>query len=69
MDEQLPHTRLTQDLLKAGRRKTAAKNHNARVAEQMARAERGETICLSDLFAAKEELTVDALKREGEFDG
>lgn len=64
MDEQLPHTRLTQDLLKAGRRKTAAKNHNARVAEQMARAKAGETINLSDLMGAKDELIVDALGDE-----
>lgn len=57
----LPHTNLTQQLLRDGRRATAKKNHNARVAEQLKRAQAGETICLTDLMAAREEIVVDEI--------
>ncbi len=58
---QLPHADLTQRLLRQGRRATAIKNHNARVHEQLDRARQGETINLSDLMAAREEIIVDDL--------
>lgn len=66
MTNELPHTDLTQALLRDGRRKTAIKNHNARVAEQLQRAQEGETINLSDLMAAREEIVVDGLDRTGD---
>jgi hypothetical protein len=55
-EDSLKHTRLTQGLLREGRRSTAVKNHNAHVAEQLDRAKAGEVICLSDLMAAAEEI-------------
>lgn len=60
MGEPLPHTKRTQDLLAQGKRKDARKQHNARVKAELDRARAGETINLSDLMAAKDELDLDA---------
>jgi chromosome segregation ATPase len=38
--------------------------HNERVSSELARASRGEIICLSDLMASQEELITDEIKRE-----
>jgi hypothetical protein len=60
MSDQLPHTTRTQELLKKGEREKAREAHNARVESELDRARKGETINLSDLMAAKEQLDLDA---------
>lgn len=62
---ELPHAQRTQDLLRKGRTGEAAKAHNARVTAELDRARNGETINLSDLMAAKEELHIDEIERDG----
>jgi predicted nucleic acid-binding Zn-ribbon protein len=40
--------------------------HNERVSSELARAERGETICLSDLMASQEELITEEIRERQE---
>lgn len=58
-ERKLPHTEDTIARLRAGRRKKAIEKHNARVKSELARAQDGETINLSDLMAARDEIDVD----------
>lgn len=51
-----PHTDRIDALLKQGKADEAAREHNANVAHEFARAEAGETINLTDLMASKESL-------------
>lgn len=62
----LTHTENVEAILQEGgddARKHAAARHNAHVDAELERAKAGETINLTDLMAAKEQLVVDAIER------
>jgi hypothetical protein len=52
----LPHTESVKDLIENGRHAEATTRHTERVQAEFRRAAHGETINLTDLIAAKEEL-------------
>lgn len=56
LEERMPHTQRVDALLADGNVEEAKRVHTERVEEQFARAEQGETINLSDLMAAKEQI-------------
>jgi hypothetical protein len=56
VEKRLAHTEAVKSLINEGKRKQAAELHNARVQDQFEKAKQGQTINLSDLIAAKEEL-------------
>jgi hypothetical protein len=58
-ESKLPHTDATIRRLRAGQRKQAIEAHNKRVRDELARAQQGEPINLSDLMAANEEIALD----------
>ena len=55
-EAKLPLTERIASLVKEGKKEQAIAEHNANVKRQLARAEAGETINLSDLMASKETL-------------
>lgn len=56
MQDRLEHTEKVKALIDEGRTKEAAELHNARVKDQFDKAQQGQTINLSDLIAAREQL-------------
>lgn len=61
---EMEHTEAVKRLIDEGRLREAAELHNAHLKAEFERAEKGATICLSDLMAAKE--TLDEAASEAE---
>ena len=55
-DDSLAHTKTVMELLAEGHVADAKQLHNTHVRARFEAAKRGETICLSDLMAAKEQI-------------